>query len=252
MFMRLVQIEIEPEGLHLLQKVYTERVLTALADVIGCRFAGLMQSIHHPDTCLSLTLWKSRSDAEQYERSGLFSQLLEESKPFFSDSTEYSITLSENLQVEYVPVRSDPVVKSYPIAAQSEAARAGGEAPRAVWLRIVSLKIRPGKAEEFKKLYREHSIPALRAAPGCRFMYLLESGEGRDEVFSITIWDSREHAAEYERSGVFEKLLGIQKQTLSGLAQWKMPSDGKDVHKSMTTDDILVEHYTILTGKSFI
>ena len=30
MFMRLVQIEIEPEGLHLLQKVYTERVLTAL------------------------------------------------------------------------------------------------------------------------------------------------------------------------------------------------------------------------------
>jgi heme-degrading monooxygenase HmoA len=251
MFMRLLKVEVDPEGLHLLQNLYSERVLGALEGVPGCRFAGLMQSIHHPDTCLSLTLWNTPEDAAAYERSGLFAQLLEESRLFFSESLEYSIKLSEDLQVEYVPVRSGPVVKSFPIAEQSETEQTGEDARRAVWLRIVSLKILPGKKDEFKKLYREHSIPALRSAPGCRYVYLLESGEDLDEVFSVTIWDSREHAAEYEASGVFERLLMLQKDTLSDLAQWKARLGVKEEQKAMSTDDVLVEHYTVLTGKSF-
>jgi len=251
MFMRLLQVDVDTEGIHLLQKLYSERVLTALEEVPGVRFAGLMQSVHHPDTCISLTLWDSREAAEAYERSGLFSRLLDESKMFLSETLEYSIKLSEDLQVEYVPVRTDPVVKSFPIAAQSETEQTNDDARRAVWLRIVSLKILPGKGEEFKRLYREHSIPALRAAPGCRYVYLLESGEGRDEVFSVTIWDSQEHAAEYERSGVFEKLLLIQKDTLSDLSQWKINSGENEAKHSTTTDDVLVEHYTVLTGKNY-
>ncbi len=251
MFMRLLQVEVDTEGLHLLQNLYDERVLTALKDVRGCRFAGLMQSIHDPETCLSLTLWERQEDASEYERSGLFAQLLEEAKIFLSGSLEYTIKLSENLQVEYVPVRTDPVVKSFPIAAQSETEQKGDDARRAVWLRIVSLKILPGKMELFKKLYREHSIPALRSAPGCRYVYLLESEEKRDEVFSVTIWDSKERAAEYEQSGVFERLLKIQKDTLSDLAKWRTESGVQDGPKSVSTDDVLVEHYTVLTGKSF-
>lgn len=249
MHMRLLQVEIEKDGLPLLKRLYEERVMPALQTQKGCRFASLMQSMHHPDQCLSLTLWDDPADAEAYEKSGLFASLMDESKLFLTESLEYSIKLSEDLQVEYVPVPRDPVVKSYPIAVQSDGVDKGGT--EGVWLRIVSLKILPGKMQEFKRLYTDHSVPALRAAPGCRHVYLLESEERDDEVFSVTIWDSREHAQEYERSGVFEHLLDLQKETLSGLAQWKIRTGQEDDRRTVSTEDVLVEHYTILAGRSF-
>lgn len=251
MHMRLLHVEVEPDGIQFLRRLYEERIIGALGEQKGCRFAGLMQSIQHPEQCLSLTLWDSPSDADTYEKSGLFLKLLEESKIYLSDTVEYSIKLSEDLQVEYIPVTRDPVVKSYPIAAQSEASGDRQQSADGVWLRIVSLKILPGKMEEFKKLYTDHSIPALRAARGCRHVYLLETEDRGNEVLSVTIWNSREDAEEYEKGGVFEHLLELQKHTLSGLAQWKKEAGGDQPQKSMSTEDVLVEHYTILTGKNY-
>ncbi len=251
MHMRLLNVDVEKDGVHLLRRLYEEKVVPALERVKGCRFAGLMQSVTQPERCLSLTLWDSPADAAQYEQSGLYGALIEESKIYFSQSVEYTIKLSEAMRVEYVPVSNEPVAHSYPIAAQSEPEKKGRELSRAVWLRIVSLKILPGKIDEFKKLYVGHAIPALRAAPGCRHVYLLENDENMDEVFSITIWESREHAVAYENSGVFDRLIDLQKHTLSGHAQGILLAGERDAAKSRGTGDVMVEHYTILTGRSF-
>jgi heme-degrading monooxygenase HmoA len=251
MHMRLLNVEVDREGVPLLRRLYEEKVVPALGRVRGCRFAGLMQSVSQPERCLSLTLWDSPADAVEYENSGLYGQLIDESKIFFSQTVEYTIKLSEDLQVEYVPVSNEPVARSYPVAAQSGAEKRGRDLSQALWLRIVSLKILAGKMEEFKELYLTHSIPALRSAPGCRHVYLLENDEASDEVFSITIWDSREHAVAYEQSGVFDRLIGLQRHTLSGHAQGKLLAGEGDPGKSHGTGDVLVEHYTILTGRNF-
>ncbi len=251
MYMRLLNVEIDRDGAGLLRKLYDEKVITALQQVEGCRYAGLMQSVAKPERCISLTLWDSPGHALAYERSGLYGRLLEESKIFFSQPVEYTIKLSEDLQVEYVPVSTGPVARAYPVAAQSGPGKKGRDLSQAVWLRIVSLKILPGKMEQFKQLYVRHSIPVLRAEPGCRHVYLLENDQGNDEVFSITIWDSREQAAAYEQSGKFEKLIDIQKETLSGHAQEKLLGGAADPGRSHGTGDVMVEHYTVLTGRSF-
>ncbi len=251
MHMRLLNVEIDRDGADLLRKLYDEKVITALREVAGCRFAGLMQSVSNPDRCLSLTLWDSPEDALAYERSGVYGRLIEESRIFFSQSVEYTIKLSEDLQVEYVPVSTGPVAHAYPVAAQSGTGKKGRDFSQGVWLRIVSLKILAGKMEEFKRLYVQHSIPVLRAEPGCRHVYLLENDEGSDEVFSITLWDSREQAVAYERSGKFERLIDLQKETLSGYAQGRLLGGEADPGRSHGTGDVMVEHYTILAGRSF-
>jgi heme-degrading monooxygenase HmoA len=249
MHMRLLKVDVEKDGIHLLAKLYAEKVITALERVGGCRFAGLMQSIERPERCISLTLWDTPADATDYETSGVYGNLIDESKIFFSPSVEYTIKLSEDLRVEYLPVTSEPVVHAYPIAAASEPEKQGGDLSQPLWLRIVSLTILPGMMDEFKQLYTTHSIPALRSAPGCRHVYLLENDTKGDEVFSITIWESKEHAAAYEQSGVFDRLIGLQEHTLSGHAQGKLLDGG--AAKSRGTGDVMVEHYTILTGRSF-
>jgi heme-degrading monooxygenase HmoA len=249
--MRLLDVEVDKDGIDLLRKLYDEKVITALSAVKGCRFAGLIQSVTKPERCLSLTLWDTPDDTAAYERSGLFGELIQESSIFFTNTVEYTIRLSEDLRVEYVPVSKDPVVHSYPIAAQSGTGKDAAGLTQDLWVRIVSLKILSGRMEEFKKLYRDHSIPALRAAPGCLFVYLLENDENRDEVFSVTIWKTREAALAYEKSGVFERLIEIQKETLCGRAQERLLTGGGEQSTSRGTADILVEHYSILAGRSF-
>ena len=251
MHMRLLDVEIEKDAIQLLRRLYEEKILSALAGVRGCRFAGLIQSVSKPERCLSLTLWDSPEDTAAYERSGLFGELVRESSVFFTNTIEYSIRLSEDLRVEYVPVNNEPVVHSYPIAEQSGTPRDTGALTSDLWVRIVSLKILPGKMDDFKALYREHSIPVLRSEPGCLYVYLLENDENSDEVFSVTIWKRREDAIAYEKSGAFDRLIALQKETLAGHAQEKLLTGASDTSTSKGTADVLVEHYSILSGRSF-
>ncbi len=248
MYMRLVRIKVKMDGLRGLVSHYESRVIPTLAHVEGCRYAGLMQSVLHPDQCLSLTMWNEQSDAEAYEESGVFASLLDEVKPFFVESSEFQIRLSENLTLEYAPVPEEPVVSAMPVTASNTGRQHSG-GPR--WLRTVALKIRPGKVEEFRRIYIDQVIPALRDVPGCRYIYLTEDPAKPNEVISITSWESEQDAKKYEQSGLFQKLLESQKDLLTDLYQWKREQEKDHVSRVATSDDLMVEQYTVLTGKDF-
>ncbi len=251
MHMRLVQSEVKSGTLPRLREVYARRIIPALQDVAGCRYAGLMQSVHHPDQCISLTLWNSREDAQAYETSGMFQGLMEEVRPFLSESSEFRIQLSENLTLECVPVPSEPTVKAYPVAAGDDLPMSRLASGDPILLRIVSLKVLPGKLDEFNHLYKVNAVPALRKTTGCRYVYLLESDQRAGEVLSVTSWDSTQDAEAYEQSGLFEQLLESQRQTLSGLYQWKRSLGKEQAVRSATSEDVLVEHYDVLIEKNF-
>jgi heme-degrading monooxygenase HmoA len=251
MYMRLFQIKIKSEKLPELQQFYETKVIPALQGLPGCRHASLIHSAHRADESISLTLWDSRENAEAYEQSGLFQQLLQASQPFMADSSEWKIQLSEDLKLEYLPVPEEPVVKSYNVDATTDA-KALPEAPTAfMYLRIVSAKIGSGMIEEFRRLYAEKIIPALRGVPGCRYAFLTESLEAQNEVISVTIWDSRQDAENYERSGLFDQLTQKVKHTFSELYQWKMALENARRGQVATSEDLRVEHYSVVTGKSF-
>jgi quinol monooxygenase YgiN len=251
MYMRLVRIKTKREALSSLVAFYDTKVIPTLERVHGCRYAGLMQSTHHNDEGLSLTLWDVQADAEAYQRSGVFASLLNESKPFLLESSEYQIRLSKDLTLEYVAVPEEPVVSAMSVSAGSSANSQNSQSSGTRWLRTVALRICPGKMDEFKQLYIDVVIPTLREVKGCRYIYLTETPEKPNELISITSWEREQDALRYEQNGLFQEILESQKHLLSDLYQWKR-EERKDFVGSVTTsEDVTVEHYVVLAGRDF-
>ncbi|MGH2566852.1 MAG: antibiotic biosynthesis monooxygenase [Bacteroidota bacterium] len=249
--MRLVQLTLKPGELATAREYYDERTVPALQKTPGCLFAGLLQSAHQPDEIISMTLWESQSHAEAYEKSGLFQQLIEEKRHLLADSSEWRMQLTKELKLEYTPLPVEPTVKSFPVAAMSGQTKPEGTKPDQMFLRIVSLKIKPGKMEEYKNIYMNEIIPAFYETKGCRHAYLTLPSEDSNEAISITIWDSKEAADEYELSGRFAYLLDKVKHTFTNLFQWKMKLEKGKREQSATSDDLRIEGFSVVTGKSF-
>jgi len=251
MYMRLVQAKFTPDSLPHIQKIYEDKIIPQLQKTQGCLCACLIHSEHDNNEGMSLTLWASQADAEAYDKSGLFLELLGKVKPHFSDSSEWKIQLSEDLQLEYQPVPDEPIVKSYTTTAQSDKQIPDHDETSLMYLRITYNKIQPGKMEEFRKIYIEEIIPALQTVPGCLYAFLTENIEKENEAISITIWNSKQAAIEYETGRLFEQLIDKAKHTFSGLYQWKLALEREHPAKVKTSEDLAVTTYNVVTGKNF-
>ena len=131
MFMRLVQVKVKPESSELIGDLYSQRILPTLHHTQGCLYASLIRSTSVPHEAISLTLWESSGDADAYEQSGAFQQLITEAQPYLSDSSEWKVQLSKYLTLEYAPVAEEPVIRSYSLATPSGThARIGLRAPK--------------------------------------------------------------------------------------------------------------------------
>jgi quinol monooxygenase YgiN len=251
MFMRLLHLTITVERQSEFLRLYEEEILPTLQEVEGCRYAGLVQNVQRQGEGMSLTFWDTKDHAEAYEQSGTFQRLLERSRPFFSDSDEWKIQLSENMQLEYAPVPTEPVLKSYIGVSRSDESIAGLGKSTGMYLRIVSMLVQPGRREEFKALYHRDILPALRSARGCHYVHLAENASAEEEFLSITVWRSGEDADQYETSGLFSSLLEKIRPTLSVFYQWKMELDRESGRQAVTSEDLAVKRYSIVVGRSF-
>jgi heme-degrading monooxygenase HmoA len=250
MFMRLVQVKVKPESSDNLAALYAQRIVPVLQHTPGCIYASLIRSTSNPDESISLTLWDTAHDADVYEQSGTFQRLIGEAQPYFSDSSEWKIQLSKDLTLEYTPVSEEPVVRSYTETTPSTDRPLLAEAGR-LFIRILSVKLQPGKTEEFAKIYQSEILPILRSVHGCRYAFLTEGVEERNEVISLTIWDSKEAADIYEATGLFKKLTRKVQHTFSELYQWKMAAERCSNVQVTTTEDLNVKGYQVVSGKTF-
>jgi heme-degrading monooxygenase HmoA len=119
------------------------------------------------------------------------------------------------------------------------------------FIRIVSHQVNSGMKKEFADIYNRHILPALRQVRGCQQAYLIENNSDADKLLSMTVWESREAALEYEHTGVFNSLIDRLKPTLSGVYQWKMQLQQETGAQVVSTADIAVDGYTVVTSKSF-
>jgi heme-degrading monooxygenase HmoA len=125
------------------------------------------------------------------------------------------------------------------------------EASPQFYMRIVSVRIAEGKNEEFQKLYSTIIVPTLMTVQGCQYAFLSKGTPENNEWLSVTIWDSREDAENYESSGVFDSLTEKVAHTFSSVYQWKMTLEKEYGRKSATTEDLKVDEYAVITGRSF-
>lgn len=251
MFMRLVHGKYKHGTESKLREVYDKIVIPRLQKTPGCLCVCLIKSEIHEDEGISLTLWDTQDNAEAYEKSGLYSELLKAVKPHLSDTSEWKVQLSKDLELEYTYVTEEPVVKSYTFAAQTDEDIPIEDRSHTMYLRILSVKIQPGKVKELEKIYTEEIIPALRSVKGCRYAYLTEGIEEENEVIAVSIWDSKEDADVFEESGELQKLLQKVEHTFSSLYQWKMALEKKYSGHVVTSEDLAVDKYSMVTGKHF-
>jgi heme-degrading monooxygenase HmoA len=220
MFLRFIRLVVREGSEPEFQRFYSERVIPALSAVPGCLFAGLLapwRSEEHR----SLTLWRSPEAARAYEESGLYHQLLDESKPYLSSRTVWRVRLAEDPLETIDPGRKEIPPEGYELAGDERSGELE-EMARPVFLRIVALRAGAGRREELAALYRDLVLPTLRETPGCLGALLASGSNDPNELLSITVWDREESATRYEMSGVFERLTRRLAPTFSPLSQWQL------------------------------
>ena len=249
MYMRLVYARSKPDMSSIIQKIYDDKIIPRIKKMPGCLLSCLIQSDAHADEGISMTLWDSQMHAEAYDQSGLFQELLNEVKPYLSDSSEWKIQLSKELKLEYQPVPEEPALKAYTSFVQADSKMLSESEFSFMYMRILSLKIKPGMMEEFRKIYKEDILSTLRGVKGCRYAFMAESTHDASEALSLTIWNSKQDAANYENSKVYDALMKKVKHTFSEVFQWKLTLEKESGGKVFTTVDPSSMIYTIVTGK---
>ncbi|UCH65261.1 MAG: antibiotic biosynthesis monooxygenase [Ignavibacterium sp.] len=248
--MRLIQIMVNPEFEMQFQHFYQFTVIPELQNMEGCRLVNLIKSSNQPGEFISLTLWEKQHQAEQYVKSMVYKKLSEEVKPFLSQSSEWKIQLTDDLQLEYKPVIQQPTPKEYVVAVETDPSIPAPRSGHDLFVRIVSVKIQEGKLKEFKDIYSNEILPALKATKGCLYAFLSENLKEIDEFLSVSIWGSKAEADEYENTGMFDDLTKKIKHTFSHFYLWKMALEQEIKGKIQTSEDMKIDHYTMVTGKS--
>jgi len=251
MYLRLVQAKAKLEEVENLQALYSNTIIPTLQGTPGCLYACLMQGSKTPEDVVSMTLWESQEDAEAYVNGGLFEHLMKQVRPMLSDTSEWRVQLSKEMKLEYSPSQQEPVISTYPVTLDLPTKQMDGSRPKSMFLRLVSVNLKPDKKEEYHRLYVNEIIPALLETKGCLHAYLIMPSRGDNQSISVTVWDSREDAAEYEKSGLFAALVGKVRHTFTDLYQWKMELDKSRQAASVTTDDLKVEGFSVVTMKNF-
>ncbi len=251
MYLRLVHSVINPLSIPDIRKAYEIKIIPRFEKVPGCLYVGLILREPQHDEGFSMTVWDSGENLRAFEESGVYRENLEEVRPYLSGSSEERIQLSGDMKLEYVSVPGEPTVRSYKALAQMGPEIPGQEKSYLANLRLLTVKIQPGKMEEFRRLYIDEIIPVLKTVRGCRYALLTEGLEERNEAISITFWDSRRDIDDYEQSGLFTELNNRVKHTFTGLYRWKMAVDEQTSRHAVTSDDQTVQYYSVVIGKSF-
>ena len=85
-----------------------------------------------------------------------------------------------------------------------------------MWVRLTFAKIQPDKMGEFRKVYNEEIVPAVKAQKGNVDIYALEPAEEGEAHISFTSWDNKEDGHTYEASGTYREMVSKVKHTFAG------------------------------------
>jgi quinol monooxygenase YgiN len=249
MYMRFVRMNAVADKVATLINFYDKAIVPVLQNTQGCRYAWLIQNTRRESELISMTLWDKITDAEEYEKSGRFKQLYDKVRPLLEDASEWKIQLTADFTLEYRPESDEPEIASYTITYMQD-----GELPELrkfspMYVRMLSARVVPGHYDEVREIYKREIGPGLQKIKGCKYAFLTQNLRQQDEIFSITIWENKQAADDYERSGMFNEYVGKIRHLFSDLSQTIIGVEDKPGKKIITSDDPILEQYTVVTGK---
>jgi heme-degrading monooxygenase HmoA len=115
-----------------------------------------------------------------------------------------------------------------------------------MYMRLVHLRVKPGKRGEVRECYERRVMPALAEIPGCLYATLLEGRERADDWMSATFWRSYENAEAYQQSGLPAQLLEESQDLLEHAVDWKVElQENGRVESRTAKKEIEVEGYDL-------
>ena len=88
--------------------------------------------------------------------------------------------------------------------------------------RLVKLHFKPGKAEDFKKIF-EYGQHVVAGSEGCHGVQLLQDRDEPDIAFTYSLWDSEEDLNRYRHSKAFREYWPKIKSLLADKAEvWNL------------------------------
>ena len=101
MFVRLVSCKFLPEKVNAARKVFVDEIIPALQKQNGLIQVRFLEPTEKVGDFISMTEWRTKEDAEAYERTGLYHKLVTMLEPFYTKPPELK-TYTEKEVYEHV------------------------------------------------------------------------------------------------------------------------------------------------------
>ncbi len=88
MFVRLTFINFSPEEKDAVKRIFNEEIVPVLRKQKGLKNVRLLEPANSQDDYISMTEWESKADADAYENSGTYKELLEKVKDKLTKKAE--------------------------------------------------------------------------------------------------------------------------------------------------------------------
>jgi heme-degrading monooxygenase HmoA len=244
MFLRMVTHTYRDEELLHMTMTYEHAVLPALRSTPGCVFAAFIQNIDDHRECVSLTLWRSQNEAHEYEGSGLYFKLVNELRPFFTETTEWKLQLNEENALENVPVQIEPEVVGFSDSvAGSEVFSRLKAKPFAV--QIVTLTVKAGHLQDFETIFSSEIHQKYQTCKGFIDLILLR----QERVYhSISFWDETVDINSSSDIHSINQLVRSIYAVLPTFVQWRMSHQGA-ARTSASSEDVKATVYRCLVAE---
>jgi quinol monooxygenase YgiN len=72
-----------------------------------------------------------------------------------------------------------------------------------MWAQQTYLSVQPEKINEMRKIFNELLVPTLKGHKGNVDLFLLEPRDKHDDFVTVTMWQNKSDAEDYERSGKY-------------------------------------------------
>ncbi len=95
-YVRIVSHRIRPGASIEFREIYEREVIPVLLGRTGCRKAYLVTDPRDPTKVLSVTVWGSKLDADEYEHHGQFSALLAKLQSTLSDLSQWKLEVGHS------------------------------------------------------------------------------------------------------------------------------------------------------------
>jgi heme-degrading monooxygenase HmoA len=97
MIVRLTYISFLPQNLEEAKRIYREQVVPVVKVQKGNLDCRLLEPIDKSDEYISMTTWETRDDADAYDRSGTYRDLVEKVRKDFAKNPVLKVYTTESI-----------------------------------------------------------------------------------------------------------------------------------------------------------